>query len=61
MSAKQGISKWHRKDSINKVAKCIVQMYITAELKAYWLPCSYYAQQWLRLLQSHQYMCICVC
>ena len=39
MSAKQGIHKWHRLESINMVAKCIVHMYITAKLKAYWLSC----------------------
>ena len=27
------------KKSINMVAKCIVHMHITAELRAYWLSC----------------------
>ena len=36
MSAKQGIYKWHRWESINIFAKCIVHMYITAELKVWY-------------------------
>ena len=35
-SAKQGIHKWSQM-KINMVAKCIVHMHITIELKAYWL------------------------
>ena len=34
MSAKQKIHKWHRSESINMVAKIIVCMHITAELKS---------------------------
>ena len=37
MSAKQGINKWYRSESINMVAKCIFNMHITAELRGYWL------------------------
>ena len=36
MSVKQGVHKWYRLESINVVAKSIIHMYITAELKAYW-------------------------
>ena len=35
MFAKQRIHKWHRGESVNIVAKCIVCMHITAELKTY--------------------------
>ena len=39
MSAKQGTHQWHRCENINIVAKCIVHMHITAEVKACWLSC----------------------
>ena len=38
------------------VVKCIEHMRITA---CYY--CYYLAQQWLSLLQSHQYICVPVC
>ena len=40
MSARQGIHKWHRGESIKMIAKRIIHMYITAELNVCWL--SYY-------------------
>ena len=39
MSAKQGIYKWHRWESINMTAKCIEHRHITAKLEAYWPSC----------------------
>ena len=39
ISAKQGIHKWHRQESINMIVKYIVHIHISAELKAYWLSC----------------------
>ena len=39
MSVKQGILKGHRCESINMVAKCMVDMHITVELKDYWFSC----------------------
>ena len=39
MCAKPGIHKLHERESINIVAKSIVHLHITVELKAYCLSC----------------------